>query len=368
MRKTIPLLAALGLTLAYVEAADVPPGYELVQITPGDAYYTRARMNNQGRIVFMKYQDGPDPTAQIILYDNGRMIAITTDAEIQNASPDINDAGDIVWSREIGPFRGARRTHEIMMYRNGEIVQLTDNNFGDGSPRINNLGHIAWTASMPPCQNAGISDIYFYDGRTIRRITAGDANNQCPKLNDLDQIIWTRYNTECSGFNRERAVMLYAANRGGEMHDGDFFQVSDTGSDRAFAGSINNLSQIVWTMRIGPCASAVQLWENGVNVQLLELGGAPLINDAGDVAFYRFHHERSSYQAYLYHQGEVYQVSDNYDVHWNLVTDINDHGELVYTSGEHGDSDIMLLRRTLTGNRGSSQPVSATSSRLTPEE
>lgn len=342
MRQVIWIAVVSIVLTSTAPAQTPPPGYRFVEITDGDGYYRRPKLNNQGQIVYSRADDGPDHTSQIFLYDNGQTIQITFDERVENRNPDINEDGLIIWNRANGPADPYGPTTEIMLYQDGLTWQLTDNDFDEHGARLNNLGHAAWTGSMPPCDDAGVADIFFYDGDSIRRITDGVSNNQGPKLNDLDQIIWTRHDTRCSGSDLGQAVMLYS--------DGDIIQVSPEGADNPYAGSINSHGQVAWSQDIGPCQWETLVWENGNNSLLIELGGRAIINDTFVVSFDRFFHEYQSYQAYLYRNGEILQVSDNYNVMWNFIYDVNDKGEFILLTGDYGDTDLLFAKRLRLGD------------------
>ncbi len=342
MRQVICITVVSIVLTSNASAQIAPPGYRFVQINDGEGYFQRPRLNNRGQIVYARADDGPDPTRQIFLYDNGQTTQITFDERVENRMPDINDDGLIIWSRANGPAGPYGPTTEIMLYQDGVTWQLTDNEFSEHGARLNNLGHAAWTGSMPPCPDGGVYDIFFYDGDSIRRITDGMSSNQGPKLNDLDQIIWTRHDTRCSGPDLGQAVMLYANRK--------TTQLSPEGADRPYAASINNHGQVAWSQDIGPCRWETLVWENGSNSLLIELGGRATINDAFVVSFDRFLHEYQSYQAYLYRNGEIVQVSDNYNVLWNFIYDVNDKGEFVLMTGDYGDTDLLFAKRLQLGD------------------
>ena len=340
MRQVICITVVSIVLTSNAPAQTAPPGYRFVQISEGEGYYRRPKLNNQGQIVYSRADDGPDPTSQIFLYDNGQTTQITFDERVDNRNSDINDDGLIIWNRANGPAGSYGPTTEIMLYQDGVTWQLTDNDFDEHGARLNNLGHAAWTASMPACPVAGIADIYYYDGDSIQRITDGMSNNQGPKLNDLDQIIWTRHDTRCSGPDLGQAVMLYS--------QGDIVQISPVGADRPYVGSINGRGQVAWV--IGPCNAGIQIWETGINTQIIEPGSGPIINNDFDVSFWRLDHVRNSYQAFLYRNGEITQISTNYQVFWNFIEDMNDRGEFVLRTGNHGDTDLLFAKRLPLGD------------------
>ncbi|MCG3129088.1 MAG: hypothetical protein CHACPFDD_03997 [Phycisphaerae bacterium] len=139
-----------GLALIWLgpaAVAQVPPGYEIVQLTENSWQEDPPKINNHDQIVFAR-RSGPNGTGEIILYDRAtdNFTQLTNDA-INDILPDINDDGVIVWSSEFGPPDQYGPTGEIMLrWPDGTIEQLTDDGRHDRGPRINAVSRVAWFA------------------------------------------------------------------------------------------------------------------------------------------------------------------------------------------------------------------------------
>jgi len=108
---------------------NLPAGFEVVEFAADDIRTSGLMgVNNCGQVVYMK---GRGVTAEIFLYDNGRITQITHN-DIFDGGPDINDAGTIVWSED---------DLRIMQLKDGRVTVV-----GEGrTPRINERGDVAWT-------------------------------------------------------------------------------------------------------------------------------------------------------------------------------------------------------------------------------
>ncbi|MBU0641547.1 MAG: hypothetical protein KKB50_22030, partial [Planctomycetes bacterium] len=278
-------------------------------------------------------------------YDNGVLTRLTDDY-IQDCSPDINDDGTIVWCRGLGPInpQTGEPTLEIVLYENGQITRLTDNDRQDVSPAINNLGHVTWNRHMGQvCGNHEAMDIFFYNGEGVQQISADglaeEVANQAAELNDDDTIVWTRYDFCVDPW--ESDIMMYTP--GGGL----VTQISPAETYEPRGAVINNAGRIAWEFNYGNGDHGIEIWEDGVTTLFSAWGGGPRLNDKGDMCFFRWYANESTYQMWLYRKGNFYQLSD--DPFWNRSGDINNRGEVVWQSGDYPWSDIRLLRRKQPG-------------------
>jgi hypothetical protein len=348
-----------GLAHAQVQ---IPPKYEIVQITETAYLEGSPRINNRGQVVFTTTFDVSDlATQEIFLYDDGELIRLTDDA-VRDVSADINDDGTIVWCRGIGPPDDVtgKPTTEIMLRRDGETVRLTDNDQYDFAPAINSLGQVVWKqyVGQGPCGRT--MDIFFYDGETVHRLTTDgeteDLANQGADLNDHGEIVWTRYDFCVNPWQSD--IMLY--------RDDAITQIS---SDDVFAPqhpSINNAGQVAWTFdhNDGTGHNGIELWENGVITLFTDWGSSPCLNDHGDMLLDRWHPDVELWQVWLYRNGSFCQLSD--DPFWNANGDMNDIAEAAWGSGDYPWRDIRSLRLALSGRPAFDYPAGAIDVRRMP--
>jgi len=330
------MIVVLLLAISAAGQVQIPPRYEIVQITENAYFEDRPAINNHGQIVFYGRLGANEFSDEIFLYDDGELIRLTDD-DVRDTDPDINDDGTIVWSRGIGPDGPYGPTLEIVMWQDGELTRLTDDGVSDYGPEINNLGHIVWSRLI----RGGCDDvnavICFYDGSTIEQISDADWSHQTPVINDHDWIAWTRFDF-CAEPWWDSEIMLSVPGAEPEV-------ISPAETYEPRAPTINNRGQVAWIFQIGYGEHAIQLWEDGATTLFTDWGGGPRLNDRGDICFFRWYNDEDTYQMWLYLdlQDRFYQLSD--DPFWNVDGDINDAGEVVWSSGDYSWADIRFLRR-----------------------
>jgi len=305
-------------------SAQIPEGFELLEITAAFERLSPPRINNCGQAVFSRGLYSAD-TTEVFLYDNGILTQITENY-VSDAAPDISATGTMVWM--VG-YDGSN-AKDILIFEAGELRAIGPGTF----PRINNLGHIVFTRiHRKGCRNVD-GDIYFYDGDTVRRISDGFLSNQSPEVNDRDEIVWTRYNFCENPWVSD--IMFYS--------DGNTRQVTARQIEPQEPG-INDVSQLVWG---GP--GGIEVWENGVTRLITNWGRNGTLNNHGDVFFLRWHDDNQTWQTWLYlNTGQFLQLTD--DPFWNMDGEISDSREIVWrsldlNSGRYG---VLLLRRIRTG-------------------
>ncbi|MFA4917540.1 MAG: hypothetical protein WC560_12840, partial [Syntrophales bacterium] len=118
---------------------DVASG-AITRITTNAVDDNNPYLNNSGQIVWTGGVEG-QAAPEIFLYDLNTITTtqITADSLIQGA-PAINDAGQIVYQQ-----MGTGGAYEIYLYRDGAALQITENAYQDMLPQINNNGEIVWS-------------------------------------------------------------------------------------------------------------------------------------------------------------------------------------------------------------------------------
>ena len=324
-------------------AGQIPPGFELVQITSTPELEFDPRINNRGQILYWVELTQDPNSAEVMFYEDGRFTQITND-NVRDWLADFNDDGTIVWSRHIGPSGPYGPTSEIMMYSNGVMTRLTDDAADDYGPRINNLGHVVWTKVVGSGCGGGVFDIYFYDGQSIRPITTDaipeNVANQAATINDNDEIAWTRYDFCVSPWSAN--IMFHSG--------GQTIQVSPPGDAQQQSVSINNLGQVAWSSYIPAMGRhGVWLWENGQARLFTDWGRYPELDDAGNLAFTRSPSGPGLAQSWLYRAGVWYELTQG--PLGSSVHDMAGNGELTLMSGPgYPDLDIRYLRRMPLGD------------------
>lgn len=345
---TTVLMFSVALVTPGAGQAQIPPGYEIVQVTQNPYYEPVPRMNNCGQFVFMRWYDVSDRlTEEIFLYDNGELIRVTDDY-VQDVGPDMNDDGTIVWARGIGPINPdtGQPTLEIVMWQDGDLTRLTDNDVQDVGPSINNVGQVVWDRYMGEvCGGHTAMDVFLYDGHAVQQITtdglSDEVANQAAEINDFGEIVWTRYDFCVDPY--ESDVMMYS--------DGVITQISPDDVMAPRGVTINNVGQVAWLFQIGWGEHGIQLWQDGVVTLFTDWGSGPRLNDRGDMCFFRWYEQQETYEMWLYSSGALYQLTE--DPFWNVAGDIDNLGQVVWSSGDYPWADIRLMRRVRPVAQGS---------------
>lgn len=316
------------LTLAaLVRAApgQIPVGFEVVDVTSGPMFHAQPQTNNCGEFVYFTGYVW-HATAEVWLYDNGSIIRVT-DNELPDATPDINDAGTIVWTRNFDGNIG------------GEIVvrgAQTEHVLSPGQgPRINNHGAIAFRRPVNPDCPWG-SRIALYDRTEFQYLAEPEFNNQSPKLNDDSDVIWTQYDdSSCTPFGWTSEIILWS---NGAPH------VLPSTSTHPQLPDLNNLGEAVWSD-----FDFVELYRNGV-MDILSDGHIASINDHADVAFSRW---GPYWVAWAWIDGEFHQLSFDPPGINNFHCDINNDKEVAWAwdlNPETMPGGIRFMRRVRNGD------------------
>jgi hypothetical protein len=303
--------------------AQVPPGWELVQITDDSDYDARPSLNNCRQVVFSKRINNSIPDEEIFLWDGGQLTRLTDDG-VNDFIPNINDQGTITWSRAVG----VNASWEIAIRHAGETTVLTDNALDDFAPRLNELDHLVWDRTTGG--QCGESDIYYYDGARTLQLTVENMSNQGATLNDADQIAWTKYDFCVSPWLS--TIML---------HSGGKTLPMTSGLQGDQAPQINNRLEIVWDGPGQPGHHGVWLQNSETLIQVTDDGTVPRINNRGTIMFNRWY-GGMEFQIWTYLDGAFTQMTAFPG--WKFGKAINDHGDIALEVGQFPTTDIFLLR------------------------
>jgi hypothetical protein len=335
------VLFFLPATLASVGAAQavVPPGYEpslAITVDP-DSYSHVPAINARGQIVFSKRLiPYDDLTSEIFLYDQGTTVRLTDDY-VRDELPDINDSGEIVWSRGIG----TGGTLEIVRFEDGALMRLTDDGYSDWAPRINNDGWIVWYKWIRGGCLDSDADVFLFDGTAIRKLTNGGYSHQSPALNNRGEVVWQR----CDFCNQPWTSTICIWSEGCAS--------AITGSDSEVGGpQINDAGLVVWAglVDLSTPGTRIFAYQDGTTSVVTEWGSAAHLNNCGDLAIMRWHDPSRLWQQWLYHSGQFYQLTAG--PLSSAEGDINDRGDIAFSSGDYSAlrTNIHLLRRRPAGD------------------
>ncbi|TWT45711.1 hypothetical protein RAS1_21400 [Phycisphaerae bacterium RAS1] len=321
--------------MALPAAGQSLPGYELIDITNTPQWFERdAQINNHGQIVFSRRMIASDDrTTEIMLWDNGVLIQITND-NVLDEFPDINDAGTMVWSRGIGPDGKL----EIVTWQNGALSQLTQDTPNDYAPRIDNFGKIVWyKAHGSGCGNAS-ADVCMFDGVAELTLVSDGWSNQGADINDAGDIVWTRFNFCTSPYSGD----VY------RFRDGVVSRLSN-GLTAPGLPALTSKGDVAWAHREPPLYDfEIEIWRNGVVTPFGPGGGNVRLNARGDMFYDRWHEDTQTWQVWHYRDGHSGQLT--FDPYWNFVSGLNDRGDFVWHAHDPFETDIRLFRRYAVGD------------------
>lgn len=334
MRRCFPFASLFAaVSAAGFAQVEIPPGFEIVEAVVSDFHIQWPSLNDCGEIAYAQKFSGSWWTAEIMLYDNGRIVQIT-DNDVLDHGVEVNNAGQMIWERGVTSLN----SHQVIFYRDGVETTLQDGGRILAGVSINNMGQAAWSRfRWEKCPL--LSDVYLYDGTAIQELRSSSLLIQEVDLNDAGWITWM-HTDFCESFPWAGTIQLF---RGGQVVD---LASSETEVQEP---SINNRGQVVWD-----ALSNLELWENDETRIILDTVDAsvPSIGDTGDVYFARWDTFRGTWNAWLYRVEDtgshLYRLSD--DASSTSRGSVNGWGEVAWRNSSDGGYAIAYLRRVRTGD------------------
>lgn len=312
--------------------AQIPPGFELVQITNDGDLNDPYDINDCGQIVFAKRAGFSWSQAEIYLYDNGRTMQLTDNSDV-DFWPRINERGVVAWTRGFGEDC----CYQVVKLEDGlETVVAQGSNFVMAFD-IGANGEIAWG----DWTNAGCrgteSEIHILRDGVDERITSGGYSHQDVTFNTIGDLVFTRFDFCPNPW--ESDIFL---------HSGGQFQQITVDEVESQSPSLNNLGHVVWSSQ-GQPTDFIWKWVQGEKRMVTDWGAGPSSNDLGDVAFRRWHENFQQTRACLFHDDAVWELTHGPQDAW--CTGINRAGEVIIKL-RSGDSayEVLFLRRTRDGD------------------
>jgi len=329
----IVVVTALGFAERAGAQAEIPDGFEVVEIVRSETRTQFPSINDCGEVAF-DWQLGPDyEDKEIFHFDNGALLRVTHNTLADRAA-EINRAGAIVWGRTThGPD-----DDQIILWHEGRERLLDAVPPGDMSidADINDLGWVVWARGL---QNGCVGEVMLWDGKGTRRVSERNERwDLAPGLNGLGDVTWTRLNACVNPWQSE--IRVFSEGRRTTLPSA-FTQL--------YGPSINNHRQVAWSAGRG-----TELWQDGQTRVLTPLGRHPRMNNHGDIQFWRPHDDIHVNQAWLYRAADerFFRLVDD-PLAYHDAGDINDWGEVVWgwNFGPPGRANgIMLMRRIRTGD------------------
>ncbi len=227
LRNTVPFILMVAFAAAPRACGQIPEGWEIVEITSTPTVFDgSADINDRGQVVFTGALGPSRSDWEIFVYDRGRLLQITRD-DLWDTAPAINKHGTIVWARDLHGD-GAL---SIVKWQNGKLEIVSDQPFNEASPDINDAGQIVWNGFINDTAEGG--EIFLFDGVSTRQITTDLFSDQGPHINEIGQVIWTR----CDFSGMQSGMMLY--------DHGNIRRLS-TSETACAGGELNDHLQVVW--------------------------------------------------------------------------------------------------------------------------
>ncbi len=329
---SLALVATFGWTVQ--AQVNIPEGFEIVRFGYTENSIGSPRMNNCGEIAYQERMGSSTADWEIMLYDNGRLRNVTNNDD-WDAVPQINDSGAILLLR--GP--GNHAPDQILWLVGGEETRFDENSLGFGSASINNAGHVAWSRTLSPdCPIR--SATFLWNGLRTIQISPDELYDQAESLNDLDQVAYMHTDFCVNPWAGD--IRLFLSRHETLILPSEEVQVQGP--------SLNNVGHVVWRAPAG-----IELWDGEQTSLLADRGAAPEINNLGDVYFTRGGEIPYSAQPWLYRvsggQPEFHRLASDGARH--TKGDINDFGEAAWIWKEslaEAPRQIWYLRRVRSGD------------------
>ena len=320
-------------------ASSVPVGFRKIRVTDTPTDRERdARINDHGDIVYGCRLKNQTALQEIFLWSRNQTTRLTSNS-VPEGLPHINNHGDVVWMRFDGPVGPYGPTSEIVQLIDGVETYLTNDAFDDFAPRISEDRIVVWQKStFDGCQGSNYKVLLLDTNETIE-LTDGDHSDQVPCRNESGQIVWTRYDF-CQEYWVSE-ILLFT--------DGEITKIS---TDPIMGGpAISETGVVAWSNN-----HALEIWDNGVITRISDSGEGPRINSRGDISFIRWNESSSAWEAWFYIGGDFRLIAA--DQYWNIVDDMNEHGDVVVRTGTTlVEFDVWLYQRLPDGDMNCDERV-----------
>ncbi len=187
-----------------------------------------------------------------------------------------------------------------------EILQLTHNSHYEFGPQINNTGWVAWTGDT----DSG-TQVFLYDGASIRQITEGDQGGTYLQINDRGWLAWQ------SGPTSEERIHIYDGTSVNTLPEIEGYRIGYP--------QLNNLGQVL-TWGNDDSDREIFLFEDMQAIQLTDNDHTdllPQLNDNGWAVWVG--HDGSDHEIFLYNGTDVVQLTDNDDCDYGPHLSNNGH-------------------------------------------
>jgi len=349
--------------------------YDIAQLTHNSIDDCSPDMNDAGQIVWYRWQESD---YEVFLHD-GTSVTQITDNSFDDRNPLINNRGDVVWRGDDGS------DWEVFLYDGVSVTQLTDNSYDDVPVDINDLGDVLWVGG-----DGSDDEIFLYQGTTTTQLTDNTYDDMRPKLNNSGQVVWEGSNRVffydgngtvelpesgggfCPQINDRGQVVFAERSNGGPVVDAFRYFLYDGATSSMISptfyygggeAQINEGGLVVWSGSLAPYESPD--WDpnifvyDGVGTKQLERFEAdynPQVNNVGGVVWRGFDLLGLDDEIFCYNGGHVTQLTFN--SYHDREPHTNNKGQILWT-GTMGDGTTEIF---LAKPRGSACSEAATAS------
>lgn len=318
---------------------NIPEEFEVVEFNRSYGWKMLPDMNDCGQVVFAWKMTDSHRSWEIFMYDNGRLIRLTENQDV-DYDPQINNDGTIVYTHRPGEGDPT----DVIMLKDGEKTLLDHHRKGvGGGVALNDLDHVAWSrTTSDQCPITGY--IVLWDGHTTRRISPRELYDQTPSLNEFDQVAYSHSDFCIDPWWEWRGVINLYSDGHTETLPSNELQVQEP--------KLNNLGHVVWAG-----APEIEFFRDGRTETIFERGVIPAINDLDDIYVAGWDATRERWQPWLLRFSENpnpgrYRLAEDGDMAGRAA--LNSWGELVWLRHD-GDfradnQGLGLMRRIRTGD------------------
>lgn len=146
-------------------------------------------------------------------------------------NPQINDNSMIVWSTN-GNYSG------VTSYFNSQKTIVASNRVGTYPIQLNNNNQIVWVGETIGTDGFKNTEIFYYDGLSVKQISENNCNDSMPVLNENGQIAWVASSIVTNGICESNLWEIF-------YFDGDVSQLTLNNNFETYV-DINDNGQLVW--------------------------------------------------------------------------------------------------------------------------
>ncbi len=322
-----PVIAFLFATGLAEVRAQIPEGFEVVQLANDLGIHSRPEINDRSEVVWSS--SFPPDASDVWLYRDGVIRKISV-PESYDINPSNNNLSAVSWRRCESYFA---QDCQLIVHEDDLATHVETPHSVDQMPVINDANQIIWVHDFSGTfDNVALFLTNATEGDTVQ-LTTSEFSNQVPRLNSDADFAWNRIDFSVSPWVSWVMVSI----------DGQQIEITD-GTGQPQWVDLNDSAAVVFRQRVGNL-DMVRMWEAG-SITTISQGGNPRINKHGDTSFGRWDDAAQIRYQTLSKDGVLYQLPSTLGW-WSASNDINNIGEIAWREIDPviGNTRIMLLQR-----------------------